>query len=110
MNRGTIVLHDSIFNIKKSYPNDNVFVSFTKPQNIESIKNFVDDHVMSFEAQKAGANTEKEAYSFIMKLKDDVSKDAMLRMFVDANYEIDDFHVIEPTLEEIFVDKAGDAI
>ncbi|HHT92773.1 MAG TPA: ATP-binding cassette domain-containing protein [Clostridia bacterium] len=110
LNRGTIVLHDSIFNIKKSYPNDNVFVSFTKPQNIESIKNFVDDHVMSFEAQKAGANTEKEAYSFIMKLKDDVSKDAMLRMFVDANYEIDDFHVIEPTLEEIFVDKAGDAI
>ena len=51
LNRGTIVLHDSIFNIKKSYPNDNVFVSFTKPQNIESIKNFVDDHVMSFEAQ-----------------------------------------------------------
>ena len=45
-----------------------------------------------------------------MKLKDDISKDALLRMFVDADYEIDDFHVIEPTLEEIFVDKAGDAI
>ena len=44
-----------------------------------------------------------------------LAKEVGVENFVNSletvlNYEIDDFHVVEPTLEEIFVDKAGDAI
>lgn len=110
LNQGTIVLHDSIFNIKKSYPTDNIHVSFTNPQSISSIESFVKEYTKACESLKGGVNNEREAFSFKLHLKEDVSKDAMLKLFVEANYEIDDYHVIEPTLEEIFVEKAGGSI
>lgn len=52
----------------------------------------------------------EHAHAFNFKLRENVKKDMILKRLVSENYEINDFHVVEPTLEQIFVDKAGDSI
>lgn len=110
INNGHIVLHDSIYNIKKSYPIDNIYVSFSSSQNISQIQSFINDSAEIIKTYRTEDEAPEHAHAFNFKLRENVKKDMILKRLVSENYEINDFHVVEPTLEQIFVDKAGDSI
>jgi ABC-2 type transport system ATP-binding protein len=110
INRGEVVLHDSIHNIKKSYSTDSVSVTFDAVQNSENIRNAAEEFALSIEPKNSNVNTSDSAYTFIIKLKEQSNKDDLLKKLIGLNYSIEVFHIVEPTLEEIFVEKAGDAI
>ena len=50
----------------------------------------------------------KEQGEAVIKLKEANDKDKLLRMLIDSDINLDKYEILEPTLEEIFVEKAGE--
>ena len=69
INSGQIVLHDSISNIKRSYPIDNIYVSFTKSQSISQIQTFIGDSAEIIKAHASEDDPPEHAHAFSLKLK-----------------------------------------
>ena len=44
----------------------------------------------------------------IIKLKNISDRDKLLKRLIDSGISLDKYEILEPTLEEIFVEKAGE--
>jgi ABC-2 type transport system ATP-binding protein len=101
LHQGTVVLDGRIRDIKRSYPRNRVEVFPEKPGLLEAVSKapewngFVADIAVKEE-------------SFVLTLKDENEKKNLLRL-ITAYGGLDGFNVVEPTLQEIFVEKTGDA-
>ena len=94
LNNGVVALHGDLHDIKRDYPRDRLVVRTESPDAI--ISDF-------------GAScTVMEHGDLMIRLADPCEKKATMIRLVE-NYDIDEVKVFEPSLNDIFVEYAGDA-
>jgi ABC-2 type transport system ATP-binding protein len=100
IDKGHAVLEGNLTEIKRSYPRDLLYVeaeegSLSKPLDtvLETLP-----YVVNFIPKGNG---------FLVKLSDPAIRSQLLRTLEEADERIDSFYVVEPSLEQIFVEKAG---
>ena len=94
LNNGVVALHGDLHDIKRDYPRDRLVVRTESPDAI--ISDF-------------GAScTVVENGDLMIRLADPCEKKATMTRLVE-NYDIDEVRVFEPSLNDIFVEYAGDA-
>ena len=102
IDKGVIKLDGSLHAIKQSYPRDRIFVSALSSagstDNPERLFGGL-DFVKSYEADGVG---------FAVTLTDASKRGDLYRDLDQRGIVPDNFSVIEPTLEQIFVEKVGD--
>ncbi|MBE6718294.1 MAG: ATP-binding cassette domain-containing protein [Ruminococcaceae bacterium] len=94
LNNGIVALYGDLHDIKRDYPRDRLVVRTDNPDAIKA------DFGAACAAIENGA--------LIIRLSDASEKKAVMTRLVQ-NYDIDEVKVYEPSLNDIFVEVAGDA-
>lgn len=94
LNAGKVALHGDLHDIKRDYPRDRLVVRAESPEKI--LADFGD------------ACTVMESGDLMIQLASADEKKAVMARLVE-NYDIDEVKVFEPSLNDIFVEYAGDA-
>lgn len=94
LNNGVVALHGDLHDIKRDYPRDRLVVRTESPDAI--ISDF------------GAPCTVMENGDLMIRLADPCEKKATMTRLVE-NYDIDEVKVFEPSLNDIFVEYAGDA-
>ena len=94
LNNGVVALHGDLHDIKRVYPRDRLVVRTESPDAI--IADF------------GSTCTVMENGNLMIRLADPSEKRATMTRLVEA-YDIDEVKVFEPSLNDIFVEYAGDA-
>lgn len=95
INAGKVAISGDLHDIKRNYVRDKLVVSTTKPEQIK--------------ADLGDACTTREDGSLLIQLSSPEEKQAMMKRLVE-NYDIDEVKVFEPSLNDIFVEYAGEQI
>lgn len=99
LNGGSIVLNDSINNIKRRYPRDKIAVT-----SLQS------DQIISFVLQRlpemilSADNVSGESNTVVIQLKQAEEKALLLSRLSEGGFDIDCFRVCEPSMNDIFVE------
>lgn len=91
---GVVALSGDLHDIKRDYPRDRLLVRCEDPSKI------LDDF--------GSACTKTGSGEMLIRLSDPAEKKAIMTRLVE-NYDIDEVKVFEPSLNDIFVEYAGDA-
>ena len=95
LNNGKVALQGDLHDIKRDYPRNRLVVRTETP----------DEILADFKAScKANENGD-----LIIKLSDASEKKSVMTYLVE-NYDIDEVKVYEPSLNDIFVEYAGDRV
>lgn len=94
LNNGVVALHGDLHDIKRDYPRDRLVV---RTENTDTIK-----------ADFGAACSITESGDLIVQLSSADEKKAVMTRLVE-NYDVDEVRVFEPSLNDIFVEYAGDA-
>ncbi len=94
LNKGVVALHGDLHDIKRDYPRDRLVVRTEVPEPI--IADF------------GSSCTVMENGGLMIRMADPCEKKATMTRLVE-NYDIDEVKVYEPSLNDIFVEYAGDA-
>ena len=94
LNNGVVALHGDLHDIKRDYPRDRLVVRTESPDAI--IADF------------GSSCTVMENGNLMIRLADPSEKRATMTRLVEA-YDIDEVKVFEPSLNDIFIEYAGDA-
>ena len=94
LNNGVVALHGDLHDIKRDYPRDRLVVKTETPDAI------IDDFGASCTVMDNG--------DLMIRLADPCEKKATMTRLVET-YDIDEVKVYEPSLNDIFVEYAGDA-
>ena len=94
LNYGVVALHGDLHDIKRDYPRDRLVVKTETPDAI------IDDFAVSCSVMDNG--------DLMIRLDSPSEKKATMTRLVE-NYDIDEVKVYEPSLNDIFVEYAGDA-
>lgn len=97
LNGGQIVLKGNLREIKRGYARDRLYIEFDG----QAVPDAFAPYAKSVSPKGEG---------WLVTLKDLGDKDALLAELVKNGRRIVQFSVVEPTLEEIFVQKAGDTV
>lgn len=101
--QGRIVLEGSLRDIKKSYPRNRVLVVSEDGQRRELFGLFTKNQ----ELKKIVSETGEMNGGFLITLQSENDKAALFNHIACSGINLDVFSVVEPSLEEIFVEKAG---
>lgn len=93
LNSGRVAVQGELHDIKRNYVRDRLVVRTEQPEHIR--KDF------------SGSCTDMEDGSLLIKLASPDDKKAVMRKLVE-DYDIDEVKVFEPSLNDIFVEYAGD--
>ena len=94
LNNGVVALHGDLHDIKRDYPRDRLVVRTESPDAI------INDFGSSCTVMENG--------SLMLRLTNPSEKKATMTRLVE-NYDVDEVKVFEPSLNDIFVEYAGDA-
>ena len=94
LNNGVVALHGDLHDIKRDYPRDRLVV---RTENSDAIK-----------ADFGSACSITENGDLLVQLSSADEKKATMTRLVE-NYDVDEVKVFEPSLNDIFVEYAGDA-
>ena len=94
LNNGVVALHGDLHDIKRDYPRDRLIV---RTENSDAIK-----------ADFGSACSITENGDVLVQLSSADEKKAVMTRLVE-NYDVDEVKVFEPSLNDIFVEYAGDA-
>lgn len=94
LNRGEVVLQGELHDIKRSYPRDRLVLRTEHPEPVRAAFG------ESCRVMDDGA--------LLLRLKSAEEKRAVMQRLTE-NYELDELRVFEPSLNDIFVEYAGDA-
>ena len=94
LNNGVVALHGDLHDIKRDYPRDRLVVRTENPNAI------IADFSSSCTVMDNGV--------LMIRLADSSEKKAVMTRLVE-NYDVDEVRVFEPSLNDIFVEYAGDA-
>lgn len=94
LNNGVVALHGDLHDIKRDYPRDRLVVRTETPDAIK--------------ADFGSSCTVIDNGDLMIRLADAAEKKATMTRLVE-NYDIDEVKVFEPSLNDIFVEYAGDA-
>lgn len=95
INAGKVALHGDLHDIKRNYVRDRLVVSTATPEQIQT--DFGD------------ACTVTENGSLLIRLASPDDKQAIMKRLVE-NYDVDEVKVFEPSLNDIFVEYAGEQV
>ncbi|MBQ1410159.1 MAG: ATP-binding cassette domain-containing protein [Oscillospiraceae bacterium] len=95
INAGKVALHGDLHDIKRDYPRDRLVVNTTDPALIR--RDF------------GSACTEAENGALLIQMADPGEKSAVMKRLVEQ-YDIDEVKVFEPSLNDIFVQYAGEQV
>ncbi len=95
INAGKVVLHGDLHDIKRNYVRDRLVVNTTKPEQIQT--------------DLGSACTVTDNGSLLIQLASPDDKKAAMKRLVE-NYDIDEVKVFEPSLNDIFVEYAGEQV
>ena len=95
INAGVVVLHGDLYDIKRDYPRDRLVIRTTQPQPI--LEEFGD------------ACSVMEDGALLLRLANAEEKQKTMKQLIDR-YDIDEIKVFEPSLNDIFVEYAGNQI
>ena len=95
INAGKVVLNGDLHDIKRNYVRDRLVVSTADPGKIKS--------------DFGNACTETEQGTLMIRLSSPGDKQATMKRLVE-NYDIDEVKVFEPSLNDIFVEYAGNQV
>ena len=95
INAGKIVLSGDLHEIKRNYVRDKLVVSTTKADQLK--------------ADLGDICTEREDGTLLIQLDSPEDKQDMMKRLVE-NYDIDEVKVFEPSLNDIFVEYAGEQV
>ena len=95
INAGKVVISGDLHEIKRAYPRDKIVVSAQNPQKIM--------------ADLGDVCTLREDGTILIKLSNQDEKQAMMRRIV-SDYDVDEVGVFEPSLNDIFVEYAGEQV
>ena len=95
INAGKVAICGDLHDIKRNYVRDRLVVSTTKPERIK--------------ADFSDACTVLEGGSLLIQLASPDEKQTMMKRLVES-YDIDEVRVFEPSLNDIFVEYAGEQI
>lgn len=95
INAGKVALHGDLYDIKRNYPRDRLVVSTTKPELIR--RDF------------GSACTETENGALLLQMASPDKKSAVMKRLVEQ-YDVDEIKVFEPSLNDIFVQYAGEQV
>lgn len=95
LNNGVVALHGDLHDIKRDYPRDRLVV---RTETSEAII-----------ADFSSSCTVMDNDDLMIRLADPSEKKATMTRLVE-NYDIDEVKVFEPSLNDIFVEYAGDAV
>jgi len=103
INAGHPVMSGNLRQIKKSYPRNRILL-VPQDENAEALR----QTVLAQEALRGlTEKAETNAQGCVVTLRRPEDKGRLLQVVADAGHEIDVFKVMEPSLEEIFVEKCG---
>ena len=102
MNKGDIVLQGSLKEIKKEFGNNRILISSVN-LDVMQLKQYIE---VNFSTYVTVYNTCSQGV--IVELLLGKTKKDLLKMVSDSDLDINTFQTYEPTLTDIFVDKAGD--
>ena len=94
LNNGVVALHGDLHDIKRDYPRDRLVV---RTENSDAIK-----------ADFGSACSITENGDLLVQLSSADEKKAVMTLLVE-NYDVDEVRVFEPSLNDIFVEYAGNA-
>ena len=92
LKKGNCIVNDHIDNISKEYIKDNILIK--GDIDLEEIKN-----------NKNVINIKKEKNEYIIKIKKDTNINQLYKEL--SKYNISKFEILEPTINQIFIDKIG---
>ena len=95
INAGKVVISGDLHEIKRAYPRDKIVVSAQNPQKIM--------------ADLGDVCTLREDGTILIKLSNPDEKQAMMRRIV-SDYDVEEVGVFEPSLNDIFVEYAGEQV
>ena len=95
INAGRVVISGDLHDIKRKYPRDKVVVSTEAPERIM--------------ADLGAACTMREDGTLLIKLGSPDEKQNMMKQLV-SDYDVDEVKVFEPSLNDIFVEYAGEQV
>ena len=95
INAGKIAISGDLHEIKRNYPRDKIVISTQTPERILT--------------DLGGACTVREDGTLLIQLASPDEKQSMMKRLVE-NYDIDEIKVFEPSLNDIFVEYAGEQI
>ncbi|MDR1796104.1 MAG: ATP-binding cassette domain-containing protein [Clostridiales Family XIII bacterium] len=99
IDRGRAVLEGNLAQIKRSYPRDRLLIT-------------AEGEAPALEAALGALPYVKEAVpkggGFVVTLADERQRTALLRALDEKGVPLDGFSVVEPSLEQIFIEKAGE--
>jgi ABC-2 type transport system ATP-binding protein len=105
LDAGRIVLHGSLKQIKRTYPRDRILV-VPEDGDGDALRRRLEADA---DTRAAAARITATPRGCEVTLKNERDKNALLAGVARAGIGLESFSVIEPTLEEIFVEKAGRA-
>ena len=95
INAGKVALHGDLHDIKRNYPRDRLVVSTTRPELIR--RDF------------GSACTETENGTLLIQMASPGEKSAVMKRLAEQ-YDVDEIKVFEPSLNDIFVQYAGEQV
>ncbi len=102
INKGEIVLNGHLKEIKKEYGMNRLTVSVINLSNVEL------EEIFENALNDIAKVVDKKNNHLIVELVGRNSKNDLLKKLVELDLDIEKFSIYEPTLEDIFVSKAGD--
>lgn len=103
IDNGQTIINGNLNEIKKSYPRNRLMITAETGEGAKSL-------IESLKASSAGSTaiiTPDKGHSFVVELSRESDKSELLKLLSGCGVPIDSFSVIEPSLEEIFVEKVG---
>ena len=106
LHQGRIVLDGNLQQIKRSYPRDRVYIESLEPSDVltAKVKDFISSHGLSSTITSASARLS----GCELKLSAPEVRTSLMKIFAESPIQLERYEVLEPTLEEIFVEKAGE--
>lgn len=106
LHEGKIVLFGDLRSIKRSYPRNDIFISTDENGPLAAQ---VLTEIESGENPPWLKSWEKAPGGAVVRLTAPDAKDALLSAILAKNASLERFEVLEPSLEQIFIEKAGDS-
>jgi len=103
IDNGHAVLEGNLSDIKRSYPRNSLYIEMERGHfgsSNESLNSI-------FRGLPFVTDVSLKGNGMVVKLDDSGKRSILLRALEEAEARVDSFYVIEPTLEQIFVEKAG---
>lgn len=108
LHSGKIILSGSIRDIKRSYARNRIRIGLSPDKYTAGAAAVLEDLRRHNHLPSSVVNLESLNGDCVVTLSDEKARGELLQSLITAALELEQFNIVEPTLEQIFVEKTGD--